>query len=178
MKKEIWKDVSNYEGIYQVSNNGIVRSLNREGRILTQTKNGKGYPFVYLWKNNSRVMRTVHRLVAKAFIPNPENKYTVNHKNFKKSDNRLENLEWMTMKENILHAVEGGRYGKHLIGRTGKDNPVSRAVSSYDKNNNKLNTYESITEAGVKTNTHISNIQLVCAGVRKTAGGLIWRYEN
>jgi hypothetical protein len=121
MKKEnqieIWKDIEDFEGLYQVSSFGRVKSIERvveyscknhqnggkhtvEGRILTQATDGKGYKRISLWKNNKSYNKFVHRLVAQAFIPNPENKETVNHIDFNSSNNNVENLEWLTMKEN------------------------------------------------------------------------------
>lgn len=106
--KEIWKDIPGYEGLYQVSNMGRVKSLNfnRSGlpRIL-KTKNRQGYPRVILWKSGKRHEVCVHRLVAQAFIPNPENKPFVNHKDGNRRNNHVDNLEWCTAQENAIHSV-------------------------------------------------------------------------
>lgn len=109
--KEIWKDIEGYEGIYQVSNLGRVRSLDRKvwnyikkGRILKSHSNGHGYQNVSLHNENKIEKHAyIHILVAKAFIPNPENKKEVNHKDFNKENNCADNLEWVTREENKKH---------------------------------------------------------------------------
>lgn len=107
---EIWKDVVGYEGLYQVSNLGNVRSLNfnHKGicKALKPHINESGYARVVLWKNKKPKTLRVHRLVAQAFISNPENKKTVNHENGIKCDNRVENLSWATISENTKHMYD------------------------------------------------------------------------
>lgn len=104
-RTEIWKDIDGYTGVYQVSNMGNVR---RNGVCKKLQKNKGGYLEVMLYKNSKGVHKRVHRLVAEAFLPNPEAKRTVNHMNGIKTDNMVENLEWATYKENIVHALENG----------------------------------------------------------------------
>lgn len=118
--KEIWKDIENYEGLYQVSNLGRVRSLDRilrnshksfrlsKGRLVAITDNGNGYKIASLSKGGRKNFY-VHRLVAQAFLPNPNNLFQVNHKDCIKSNNNVDNLEWCSPIYNTRHAIENGR---------------------------------------------------------------------
>jgi hypothetical protein len=119
-EKEVWIDIVGYEGIYQVSSFGSVKCPYREwlgykgnkrvisNLILKSSDNGRGYLIVGLRKNNHQRMEKVHRLVAEAFILNPLNKKEVNHINGVKTDNHVNNLEWITRSENQKHAVKNG----------------------------------------------------------------------
>lgn len=105
MNKEIWEDIEDYEGLYQISNCGRVKSLIfSEKRILKNIINNNGYFIITLCKNNKCKTFTIHRLVALHFIPNPEDKPQVNHKDGDKLNNYYKNLEWCTASENVQHA--------------------------------------------------------------------------
>lgn len=120
MNEIIWKDVTSFEGKYQVSNKGQVKSLDREvyysngytqyhlGKILTPILHSNGYLYVGLHDKKRTRSKSVHRLVAEAFIPNPDNKPCVNHKDGNKHINCVENLEWCTYSENHIHAIKTG----------------------------------------------------------------------
>lgn len=115
---EVWRDVIGYEGHYQVSSHGRIKSLARymrparpvwiQERIVSIHEFGRGYMYVVLCKNNKKTNFCVHRLVAMAFIPNPEGKREVNHKDMNKKNNRVDNLEWVTSAENKKHAADHG----------------------------------------------------------------------
>lgn len=114
-QEEIWKDIVGYEGLYKISNNGVVKSLKRRvnnaynGRTVNEkiiSMDNWEYPRVLLSKHGKQKTHPLHRILAIAFIPNPENKKTVNHINGIKSDFRLENLEWNTHSENLIHAYQ------------------------------------------------------------------------
>ena len=125
MQGEIWRDIPGYEGKYQVSSLGRVKSFVNKGLILKAADKGQGYMKVSLGYGHQYY---VHRLVAMAFLPNQENRPQVNHKNCNPSDNRLVNLEWVTRKENLGHASRNGRlrvgkkhhYGKLTPGQVRK----------------------------------------------------------
>lgn len=132
-EKEVWKDIIGYEGKYQISNYGRVKSLPREKKvgyvntyitpeiILKTYKSKKGYLNITLSKNGKCIDKRNHILVAQHFIPNPNNKPQVNHKDGNKLNNNVENLEWVTNDENIQHAWKLGLY-KLKIERLGELN--------------------------------------------------------
>lgn len=133
MTQERWKDVPGYEGLYQISNNGRVRNAKRQ-RVKKLSNNGNGYKQTMLSKAGVREYPLVHRLVASAFIPNPDNKPHINHKNGIKIDNRVSNLEWCTMSENLFHRYRvlnqsGGRSKPVLCIERGQVYPSAKAAA-------------------------------------------------
>ena len=178
---ELWKDIKSFEGLYQVSTLGRVRRLDKyidvkisnvdkvlkRGKILKPAYNKYGYLTVNLYKNGKEANFFVHRLVARAFIPNPENKPEVNHKDEVKSNNYRTNLEWMTTKENI-------NYGTHTKRSAEKQ---SKKVYQYDLHGNLIKEWSSVAEAG-RNGFDNANISKCCLGKRKFHKGFIWSYEE
>jgi hypothetical protein len=140
--KEIWKDVIGFKNIYQVSDQGRVKSLytkNGHGKTYREhymvgSYNNGGYKRLLLNRDGVRTYANFHRLVALAFIPNPENKKTINHINGIKDDNRVVNLEWATLQENITHAVINNLRGSpnRKIKLTSKNDKPTIIFRSYD----------------------------------------------
>lgn len=165
--KEIWKDVAGYEGLYQVSNLGRVKSVKGVSeRILKGGNDCHGYLCLNLWKNNQRIMFKIHRLVAQAFIPNPENKPQVNHIDEDKTNNVDSNLEWCTAKENNNH---GTRIERVIISNQKK-------VKAIDIANGEYNYYESIKACGKALGIDNSNITKQLKGKLRQSGGYIFEY--
>lgn len=177
IEMEEFKDVIGYEGHYKVSTYGRVLSLKGgDKKILRERKSwvrkSSYYLTVILYNNGDCKTFPVHRLVADAFIPNPELKETVNHKNGIKNCNYLWNLEWCTPSENSKHAIGLGY--KNII--KGRDHYEIRAVAQYTKGGKLINKYYSLTEASSKTGVQRINIGKVAKGERPFAGGYIWKY--
>ena len=176
---EIWKPVVGYEDLYEVSNLGRARSLDRtvnsgikhsdkvvkKGKILKASLNSSGYLYLNLWRQRKNKKYRVHRLVAEAFLPNPEGLPQVNHKNENKTDNRVENLEWCSNKYNMNYGTARERMCKKR-----------RKPCGQYKNGVLIETFSHSKEAYKKTGVWWVNINTCCQGKRKTAGGYEWRY--
>lgn len=193
---EIWKNVRNYEKLYQVSNYGRIRSLDRKyksklkyqneitkkGKILKPIITKNGYQCVNLSKNGKTKMFFLHKIIADCFLNKNDFKYEdeqdkknaviekldINHKDENKSNNKVENLEYCTRKYNI-------NYGTHNERKSEKQ---SISVIQLDKNNNIIKEWKSIANAGNILNINKTNISLCCKKKRKTAGGYVWEYKK
>lgn len=160
---EEWTDIKGYEGLYQISNCGRVKSLPRNGtinaeRILKSAINRGGYNTVILVKQGKYRTHFVHRLVAQAFIPNPDELPQINHKDENKLNNKVENLEWCTSKYNVNYGTRNERASK----------PVQCIETGV--------IYKSAIEAEKKTGSCSRHIAHVCKGKRKTTNGYHWKY--
>ena len=160
---EIWRDIPGYFGVYQVSNLGNVRRCGRKQNLCYVKRNG--YLVVHLSNVNAKLYY-IHRLVALAFVPNPDGLPQINHKNEIKTDNRAENLEWCTAEYNDNYGTRNERI-KHNR---------SFPVEQLDVNGNIVNVFYGISEAQRITGIDRPNICKCLKGKTKTAGGYKWKY--
>ena len=193
--KEIWKDIEGYEGLYQVSNFGKVRSLDRynsrgcwiKGCIIEPT-NCKGYLQIVLFLNRKKNYYYIHRIVAEAFLPNPDNKPEIDHINTDKTDNTVclnedgsvnyekTNLRWVTHTENMNNPLTRKKQSTRFKGKIGHNTPASKIIAQLDKNGKLLKVWlcamDAVRQEGY-TQEHISSC---CKGTLKTHKGYKWQY--
>lgn len=186
--EEIWKDIDGYEGIYQVSNLGNVRSLNwgKRGivRNLYLKKQNRGYLHVELAKNGKRKAFTVHRLVANAFLENPNGYPIINHKDENKQNNNVENLEWCSLTYNVRYSMDRHSGEKGYCGGSGRKKGTFGAykhkspVLQIGKDGDAIKTWDSVSFLERETGWRASSIVECCNGKRHTAYGYIWRFAS
>ena len=191
---EMWKDIKGYEGLYQVSNLGRIKSVERKKQNHSKLqivpekikqahqqygKYKNEYLVVNLYKNNKGKNVFVHRLVAEAFLDNFSKELEVNHKDGNKQNNTIDNLEMLTRSENIKHSYEvlGRKRNKALLGVIGYQNKTSKETGQYDVNGNLIKKYGSANQASIETGICYVSIKRVCRGEQSQAGGYIWKYE-
>lgn len=180
LNREIWKDLPKYEGIYQVSNLGRVKSLDRinangamaHGKLMSPQDNKHGYLYVDLCKNGKLKREYIHRLVGMTFIPNTNNLPQINHKNEIKSDNRAENLEWCDNRYNNNYGTARIRARYTMI-----MNGNNRAIDVYSVDGKFIKTYECAYDME-KDGISRRNVYLICDGRCLSYHGLAFRYHG
>ena len=171
--QEIWKDIKGYEGLYQISNHGRLKALTKKSGFLIRKEKimkihtkANGYVYTTLFKNNKGSKKHIHRLVAEAFIPNPNNYPCINHKDHNKRNNNVENLEWCSYKQNNDYSA----CHSHL------DAAIRKPIAQYDLNGNFIKIWESSAEIGRYFNIRRGNFTACCKGKIKTSCGYVWKY--
>lgn len=190
---EQWKSIDGYVGIYEVSNLGRVRGVDRvymrkngspyrkKGTILKPCLSNSGYLFVCLKNNNARSNCYVHRLVASAFIENPDEKKEIDHINGIKSDNRLCNLRWVSRSENLTNPIciaHRSGANSHFYGKTGAHSPVSKAIDQYTLDGVFVRRWESFAQLYRECRYDRGLLINTCRGRRKEAYGYAWKYAD
>ena len=167
--EENWKDIEEYEGLYQISDKGRIKSIGYgKERILNLKRNTKGYLQVNLSKNGEHKWCLIHRLVALAFLSNPNNLPQVNHKDEDKTNNKVENLEWCDSKYN-------NNYGTKIQRQSEK---ISKPVLQYTKDGKFVKEWKSATYAGNILQFFSTYITKCCKGKCKSAYNFIWKYKK
>lgn len=191
--KEIWKDIKGYEGMYQISSFGRVKSLERvveylyngnkktkriKEQILKPQQIKKGYLVVGLSKNNKHTHALISRLVAEAFIPNPENKPQVDHINTDVTDNRVENLRWCTQQENTDNPISKAKHRDYYSKHVGNKHHCAKRYIQLTKEGELIRVWDSAVDAHNAIGVNPTHIGACCTGKRKTAGGSKWKYYD
>ena len=173
-EEEIWCPIKGYEGVYEVSDKGRVKSIGYgKERILKPGRNTQGYLQFCLCKNGEKKMCLVHRLVAKTFIPNPDNLPEVNHKDENKENNSVHNLEWCSSKYNANFGTRTQRVSEKNI--NGK---LSKPILQYTKSGEFVREWKSTHDIQRKLNYNNGNISKCCTGKRKSAYNFIWKFKD
>lgn len=187
MNIEVWKDIEGFKGVYQISNLGRLKSFKKDvgGKVLLNTNKKGGYFSVILRKGEKVKTTRIHRLVAEAFLPNPNNFSQVHHKDGNKQNNCVENLEWISTKEHhTITQQQSPRTVRGLINYNKFIRP--KKVQQYSLSGELLAEYSNGAEAHLKTGVCARNIHQVASqtpfnqkgNVRKQAGGYIWKYKD
>lgn len=178
---EEWKDIEGYEGLYQVSNYGRIKSLGNEAtrkeKILKPNLSGAGYYQVGLCNNGIRKLFYVHRLVAEAFIPNPNNLKEINHKSEDKTLNTVENLEWCDRLYNMNYGDIKNKMSQSHIGIFINREDQSKKVYQYTLDGELIKVWESTAECEREGGFHQSSISNCCLGKQQKHKGYRWSYE-
>lgn len=170
--EEIWKDIDGYDGMYQVSNTGRVKSVRKN--IILRQGIARGYKSVILSTNNIPKNYSVHRLVANAFIPNPDNLPQVNHKDENKANNCISNLEWCTPKYNYNYGTINIRKSQKQL----NDKNKSKVVLQYSLDGTFIKEWKSTMDVQRNLGFCHSYISECCRGKQSYAYGYIWKYKK
>ena len=174
MRKEEFAEIEGHED-YLISTYGRVYSY-KTNKFLKACRTPRGYLIVSLFKNGEAKHTTTHRLLMNAFVENPNNYRTVNHKDGNKENNIIDNLEWASLKQNIRHAYDVLGLQAHMKGKFGRLHFRSKPVIQLDLDGNVLGEYESVSLAGQKTNLNCRRISACCNGKRNKYHGYQWRF--
>lgn len=173
MENEIWKPIKGYEGLYEAGTSGLIRNAKTK-EIKSTRPNERGYLVVELYKGNVRNHKLVHQLIAKTFIPEEQWNESINHKDEDKQNNRIDNLEFCTMIENIKYGTRGLRSGLARF-----NHPLrSKKILQLTKNGVIIKEWCSIAEAYRQTKICRQNIVKCLKGLRNHAGGYQWKYKE
>ena len=175
---EKWAGIE--DGRYAISDHGRVVSFSFKGisRILVMTAICGIYLRIPIYRKGEKHIESIHRLVAKAFIPNPDNLPEVNHKDGDKWNNHIDNLEWCTKSQNKRHSIDVLHRPHPMLGKKYEDSYTHIEVEQYSKDGKYIATYHSIRVAGMRTGIEESNISRAASGKRKSAGGFIWKIKK
>lgn len=178
----IIKEIDGFPEYYISENGDVFSKKGHWPNIMAKLKpqlSKFGYYRINLHKDKKQIHKSIHRLVAEAFIPNPEHKTDVNHKNGIRTDNRVENLEWATRSENITHAyrVLGNSANKPWKNKFGNKHNRAKTILQI-KNGNIIDEFGSLLEAERITKINHSSISMCCTGKRHTAGRYQWKYKE
>lgn len=174
MEQEIWKDIKGYEGLYKISNTGKVLSL-RTGKIRATCVNNSGYEITHLYKDAVDTSCTIHKLVAQAFVPNPNNFPEINHLNENKVDNRAENLEWCSRRYNQVYSGNIEKWTK--AGALGSKAKKSKRVYQFTLEGDFIKEWFSAREAQAELGIKRTGIGKCCLGKYKQCGGFLWSFQ-
>ena len=178
--KEIWKDIKEYEGLYQISNLGNIKSVNKKdslgrkvnGKMMKPIKRKDGYLDITLHKNGEAKHFLIHKIVAKTFIKNKNNYKEINHIDENKRNNNIDNLEWCDRSYNINYGKANKSRRKKLLNKRGKK------IAQLDNNKQIIKIFPSLMQTVRELKLNKSHLSQCCNGKRKTTGGYYWQYIN
>ena len=175
--REIWKDITGFEGIYQVSNKGRIKSIVSGGLIMKTYILNTNYEAIKFTVNGERTSHLVHRLVAREFCEGYREHLDVNHIDADRLNNNSWNLEWVTRKENIHDSIRRGSFNIESAHKKARER-VKKPVIQKTLDGEVIKEYESIRTAGKEMGVHENSIGKACRGVVKTSKGFVWEFKN